>query len=176
MKLTAKKITLTALMAALTSLGAFIKISLPYSPVPITLQTLFVFLSGTLLGSNLGALSQLIYVLIGIAGIPVFAGFSGGLGVLCGPTGGYLVGFVISAWIIGKITERFTSSKAIELFLAILPGWIIIYLIGTVQLSLVLHLDIKQAIISGALPFIPGDLLKVIVAIFLTQKLKKIIL
>ena len=93
-----------SLFGAGTAAGAYLIIPLP--PVPITLQTLFVWgLAGALLGARLGALSQLVYLLIGIIGLPVFAGGKAGLGVLFGPTGGYLIGFVAGAWVIGTLVN-----------------------------------------------------------------------
>ena len=91
-----------SMFGALTAVGAYIMIPLP--PVPITLQTLFVNLAGALLGGYLGALSQVVYILLGVIGLPVFAGGKAGAGVLLGPTGGYLIGFVVGAFVIGKLT------------------------------------------------------------------------
>jgi biotin transport system substrate-specific component len=92
-----------AMFGAATAMGAYIMIPLP--PVPITLQTLFVVLAGALLGGRLGALSQVVYLLLGIIGLPVFHGGKGGLGILLGPTGGYLVGFIAAAYVVGKLIE-----------------------------------------------------------------------
>jgi biotin transport system substrate-specific component len=92
-----------ALFGALTAIGAFIVI--PLQPVPITLQSLFTCLAGILLGSSVGAMSQIVYVLLGIIGLPVFAGGKAGIGVLLGPTGGYLLGFIAAALVIGQIVR-----------------------------------------------------------------------
>jgi Uncharacterized conserved protein len=98
-----RQMTLISLFAALTAVGGFI--SIPLYPVPLTLQTLFTLLAAMILGSVMGASSQIIYVLLGVIGLPVFAGFKAGIGILFGPTGGFLLGFIISAYIIGKIVE-----------------------------------------------------------------------
>jgi len=95
--------SLASLFSTLTALGAYI--SIPISHVPITLQTFFVYLAGAILGSKLALLSQIIYILIGIIGFPVFAYGKAGFGVLIGPTGGYLIGFIIGAYIIGRMIE-----------------------------------------------------------------------
>jgi biotin transport system substrate-specific component len=97
--------TRTALMAAVTAVAAQIAIPLPFSPVPFTLQVLVVILSGLLLGPRHGALAQVVYVLVGAVGVPVFAQFSGGLGVVLGPTGGYILSYPLSAAIAGLATH-----------------------------------------------------------------------
>jgi biotin transport system substrate-specific component len=93
-----------SMFGSLTAIGAYIMIPLP--PVPITFQTLFLNLAGALLGGYLGALSQVVYILLGVIGLPVFAGGKAGLGVLLGPTGGYLFGFVLAALVVGKGYRR----------------------------------------------------------------------
>lgn len=172
-KINIHQMTLVSLFAALTAVGAFI--SIPLYPVPITLQTLFTLLAGMTLGSVLGASSQIIYVLLGIIGLPVFAGFKAGIGVLFGPTGGFLFGFIISSYIIGKIIELKKEKNIFYYFLAGLLGTIIIYIIGVTQLSLVTGMGIKRAIAVGMFPFLPGDILKVITASFIASKLKLVI-
>ncbi len=169
-KINIRQMTLVSLFAALTAVGAFI--SIPLQPIPITLQTLFTLLAGMILGSTLGATSQIIYVLLGIVGLPVFAGFRAGIGILFGPTGGYLFGFIISAYIIGKIIELKKEKNIFYYFLAGLLGTIIIYIIGVTQLSLVTGMGVKRAVVVGMFPFLPGDILKVIAASFIANKLK----
>ncbi|TFB08956.1 biotin transporter BioY [Candidatus Atribacteria bacterium MT.SAG.1] len=172
-KINIRQMTLISLFAALTAVGAFI--SIPIGPVPITLQTLFTLLAAMTLGSVMGASSQIIYVLLGIVGLPVFAGFKAGIGILFGPTGGFLFGFIISAYIIGKIIELKKEKNIFYYFLAGLIGTLIIYILGVTQLSLVTGIGIKKAIVVGMLPFLPGDILKIIVASFIASKLKPII-
>ena len=168
-----RQMTLISLFATLTAVGAFI--SIPIYPVPLTLQTLFTLLAAMTLGSVMGASSQIIYVLLGVIGLPVFAGFKAGIGILFGPTGGFLLGFIISAYIIGKIIE-FKSEKNIFYYLfAGIMGTIILYIVGITQLSLVTGIGIKKAITVGMLPFLPGDILKIIAASFIASKLKPII-
>jgi len=172
-KINIHQMTLVSLFAALTAVGAFI--SIPLYPVPITLQNLFTLLAGMTLGSVLGGSSQIIYVLLGIIGLPVFAGFKAGIGVLFGPTGGFLFGFIISSYIIGKIIELKKEKDIFYYFLAGGIGIIIIYISGITQLSLVTGIGIKKALIVGVFPFLPGDILKIIAASFVASKLKLVI-
>ena len=171
-KMNIRQMTLISLFAALTAVGAFI--SIPLYPVPLTLQTLFTLLAAMTLGSVMGASSQIIYVLLGVIGLPVFAGFKAGIGILFGPTGGFLFGFIISAYVIGKIIEVKKEKNIFYYFLAGIMGTIILYIIGITQLSLVTGIGIKKAMTVGMLPFLPGDILKIIAASFIASKLKLI--
>jgi biotin transport system substrate-specific component len=163
-----------AMLAALTAVGAFIAI--PIGPVPITMQTLFVHLSGALLGSRLGALSQFIYVLVGVIGLPVFAGGAGGLGVLVGPTGGYLIGFIAGGgYLTGKLVEMKKKPGFGWIVLSCVVGLIVIYILGVAQLSVVADLPLTGAIAAGILPFLIGDALKIVAATFITLKLRGMI-
>src|SRR5450756_918649 len=119
--------------ACLTALGALVQI--PIGPVPITLQVLFVLLSGLVLGSRLGALSQIEYLAIGFAGAPVFAGGKSGLIALLGPTGGYLIGFVVGAYLAGLVAESIARPGRVRFFAAGLVGTAGIYLLGMMWLA-----------------------------------------
>jgi len=169
-KINIRQMTLVSLFAALTAVGAFI--SIPLYPVPLSLQSLFTLLAAMILGSVMGALSQIIYVLLGVIGLPVFAGFKAGIGILFGPTGGFLLGFIISAYIIGKIVELKKEKNIFYYFLVGIIGTIILYIIGITQLSLVTGIGIEKAITVGMLPFLPGDILKIIAASFIASKLR----
>ncbi len=169
-KINIRQMTLISLFAALTAMGAFI--SIPLYPVPLTLQTLFTLLAAMTLGSVMATSSQIIYVMLGVIGLPVFAGFKAGIGILFGPTGGFLFGFIISACVIGKIIEAKKEKNIFYYLLAGLIGTIIIYTIGVTQLSLVTGIGIKRALLIGALPFLPGDILKIIAASFIARKFK----
>ncbi|HEC57513.1 MAG TPA: biotin transporter BioY [Candidatus Syntrophoarchaeum butanivorans] len=159
------RIVLAFLFAGLTGIAAQIRIPLPFTPVPITGQVLFVLLSGVMIG-RYGGLSQLIYVGAGAAGVPWFSNFSGGASVLGGVTGGYLIGFVVAAFLIGSAIEAYPSitGNVRELFFLMLAGLGVIYLFGVIQLSLVLGAGMREAIALGAAPFIAGDILKATVA------------
>ncbi|HOP46616.1 MAG TPA: biotin transporter BioY [Desulfobacteraceae bacterium] len=159
-----------AMFGAVTAVGAFIIIPIP--PVPITLQTLFTALSGALLGGRLGALSQVIYVLLGIIGLPVFAGGKAGLGVLFGPTGGYLIGFIVGSYVIGKIIEIKKDAGIFLIAISMIIGFLVLYAIGILQLSVVAKLSFVKALSVGMIPFLIGDALKIAVATFVTLKLR----
>lgn len=147
------------IFSVLTALGAFIYIPLPFTPVPITLQTLFVLLAGMILGKD-GALSQLSYLLMGSLGVPIFA--VAGSGILSVTTG-YLLGFVLAAWIVGKFFHKMISLLGEFFILAVADG--LILLMGSIWLSLFIKLDIIKAFQLGAVPFILGDVLKIFLAI-----------
>jgi biotin transport system substrate-specific component len=162
MKLSARELVLVGLFAAITAVCAQISIPLPFTTVPFTLQVLAVCLSGAILGKRLGALSQIVYLLLGAIGIPVFAGFSGGLSKLVGNTGGYLIAFPIAALIIGYVFEK--RNGIIVNFLSMLAGLIVIYAIGVTQLKFVAGLPWPTAYVYGAAPFIILDVVKAIIA------------
>ncbi|MCS4540844.1 MAG: biotin transporter BioY [Euryarchaeota archaeon] len=178
----AHKVVLALVMACLTGIGAQIRIYLPFTPVPITLQVFFALLSGILLGKWYGGLSQALYAGIGGAGVPWFAPkvgmqifSSGGISILKGVTGGYIIGFVIAAIIIGWFVDRYTKARSIfpQLLLMML-GVGIIYALGALQLSLILHIGFQRTLELGVLPFIPVDIVKAIaVAIISTAMLPK---
>ncbi len=138
---------LCALFAALTGVGALIAIPLPFTPVPITLQTFFIFLAGALLGKYLGALSQLIYLLLGVVGLPVFAKGSSGIGALLGPSGGYLVGFIPAAFLVGYLLERREKPPLGLIFLAMVVGLLAIYLPGVGWLMWVAKLNLVKGLL-----------------------------
>lgn len=169
--LKAKELSLVALFAALTAVGGFV--SIPFYPVPLTLQVFFVLLSGAILGKKLGALSQLIYIGIGAIGAPVFHNFTGGVGILLGPTGGFLFGFICGAYISGIFYEKFNNDKL--RFVGLLSSLAPIYLIGLIWLSFVTGMPIQKAVLVGGIPFIPGDIIKSIMAIFVEKKTRNYI-
>ncbi|MFQ5793645.1 MAG: biotin transporter BioY [Candidatus Bipolaricaulia bacterium] len=144
------------------TLAARISVPLPFSPVPITGQTFAVLLTGALLGSRRGALSLLAYLSEGALGLRVFAGGTGGWGILAGPTGGYLIGFVFAAFLIGWLAERGWDRWVHTTALAMLFGNVIIYLFGLPWLAHFVGAD--RALPLGLSPFIPGDLIKLALA------------
>lgn len=157
---------------AFTALGAFVRIPLPFTPVPITLQTFFVLLAGALLGKKLGTLSQLGYVFLGGLGLPIFAGATGGLIPLFGPTGGYFLGFILAPYVIGKVLSIRKKANFGWVVLAMTIGSLVIYLLGTIHLALVVHLGIKKTLLLGVIPFLSGDTLKLLAAASLYCKLQ----
>ncbi len=165
------------LMAALTGVLAWVQIPLPFSPVPITGQTFGVMLAGSLLGARTGFISMLLFLLLGTAGVPVFAGAKAGIGVLLGPTGGYLLAFPLAAYIIGRIAcpPRGASGLMRMGWANLIGGILVIYTMGTIQLALVANMDLSTAFVAGSLYFIPGDLLKVVVAAAVASRVRAII-
>lgn len=145
----------------LIALSAQIAVRLPFSPVPITAQTLTVLLLGALLGRRRAALTVLAYIAQGLAGLPVFAGGAAGLAYLLGPTGGYLVGFVAAAWTTGWLAERGWDRRILSTALAMLIGNVVLYAFGLAWLSLYVG---GAALTLGLLPFLAGDLLKIALA------------
>jgi biotin transport system substrate-specific component len=157
-----RRVALVGLFCALTAVGAQIQFPLPFSPVPIVLSNFVALLAGLVLGPRRGATSQLVYVLLGAVGVPVFAGFRGGPQILVGPTGGYLVGFVLAAAITGALGERpagFSRAAA-----AAAAGAVVIYITGVPWLALTVGIPLQRAVVLGVAPFLPGDAVKVVVA------------
>jgi biotin transport system substrate-specific component len=148
--------------SVLNALAAQVAIPLPFSPVPITAQTFAVLVTGMLLGSRLGAAALVAYLAEGLSGVPVFAGGRAGPLVLLGPTGGYLVGFVASAYVVGWLAERGWDRRPWTTALAMALGNVVIYAAGVTWLANLL--GPTRALEQGLLPFLPGDLLKLILA------------
>jgi biotin transport system substrate-specific component len=151
-----REVAFAALFAALIAAGAFVAI--PLGPVPFTLQVLVVLLAGLVLGPRGGALAVTAYLVLGLVA-PVYAGGTSGVGVLIGPTGGYLWGFVIGAATAGLVARR-TGPGLPGLAVAALAGLAPVYVLGTAWLAFQLHMDAGAAIAAGALPFLPADLVK----------------
>ncbi len=148
--------------SVLIGLMAQVTIPLPFTPVPITGQTFAVLLVGAWYGSQRGALTVALYLLEGVLGLPVFAGGTSGLGRLLGPTGGYLIGFVAAAWIVGRRCERGWDRRVSTAALAMLIGNGGIYLCGLPWLAL--FVGPERSLMAGLWPFIPGDLIKLLLA------------
>jgi len=175
MKPKIRDLLLASLFASLTAVGASIHVPLPFTAIPITLQTLFIYVAGALLGSRLGALSQSLYVLMGIMGLPVFAGWRSGFEVLMGPTGGYILGFIPGAYVIGKLVELKIRPGFYWLLLSMAAGTFVIYLIGILQIAIVLGINFREAISVGIFPFIFGDLAKTIVAGLAVNRIRRML-
>ncbi len=152
---------LVVVFSAFVALTA--QVSLPLLPVPLTLQTLGVLFTGAVLGSKRGTLALLLYVAEGAIGLPVFAGGLSGIGVLIGPTGGYLVGFIVAAGIVGLLAERGWDRRLIGAALAMVVGNLVIYAFGVAWLTVILG-DLRTALVQGMLIFIIGDLIKIVIA------------
>ena len=150
----------------LIALSARVVLPLPWSPVPVTGQTLAVLLLAALLGSRRGSLAVLAYIAQGVAGLPVFAGGALGLARLAGPTGGYLLGFVLAAALVGALAERGWDRRGLSTAAAMLVGNVVIYATGVAWLTPFVG-GLERALVSGVLPFIAGDVVKIIAAALL---------
>jgi biotin transport system substrate-specific component len=164
----ARRTAAVLLFAVLTAIGAAIEIPIPGSPVPVTMQSLIVSLSGVLLGPMLGAASQIVYVMAGAVGAPVFSGGDFGFAHLLGPTGGYLLAFPVAAAVTGRLAGRsppkWNALAATRLGIAIFLGTVVIFAGGYAQLALLTG-DSVRAFQLGVLPFIVGDIVKVLAAL-----------
>lgn len=164
-------LVLCGMMAALVAVLAWVSVPLPISPVPFTLQTLGVLLAGGLLGRLYGPLSVAVYVLVGLVGVPVFAGGASGIGELVGPRGGYLVGFVLAAFIMGLTAEYVLvrGFKGAWAYMLLAGGGVaatlVIYCTGVPWLAFVTGVGLGKGLIVGAALFLPGDILKLAVAV-----------
>lgn len=166
------KLGLAAGLAALTGVAAQVRVPLPFTPVPITLQTFAVLLAGIVLGLEYGGLSQAIYVGVGVAGVPWFQGGGAGPGHLFGPTGGYLVGFVLAAAAIGYLIDRYPGVRRLGAMVVVLfvINFVVIYgfglpwLYGWLTLVQGSSVSLTQLLTMGLFPFVPGDLVKLLAA------------
>lgn len=168
MKLSTKNMTLVAMFTGLTAVGAFI--SIPVGPVPISLQSLFVILSGLIIGPKLGALSQIVYIFLGLIGLPIFAGFSGGPQSVMTPSFGFIIGFVFAAYIVGVIAHSGHGISSKRIWIGSLVGTVVVYLFGLPYMYYMLNIVMGQGLSfaaitqMGCLLFLPGDFAKFIIA------------
>lgn len=165
-----RTIVLVGGFALLTALGALIRIPLPFTPIPITLQTFFVLLAGAMLGSKRGTLSQMVYVFAGAAGIPIFAGMSSGLALLAGPTGGFLAGFLLAPSVVSYFIGG--SSSRFRLIGALLAGTALIFLFGNLWLWKLTGGTLMNTLTLGLVPFIPGAIVKIGLVIAVVEAFK----
>lgn len=167
-----QKLVLTALFAALTCIGAFIKIPMLWSS--FTLQVFFVFMAGVLLGPKYGLLSQLVYVLLGLFGLPIFTN-GGGFGYVFQTTFGFLISYIPAAWVVGKLTEKNASIPRV--IGACLVGLVVIYAIGMPYMGVILNVylgkgySLWKLLWVGMIPYLPFDALKIVVTAVLAKPL-----
>jgi biotin transport system substrate-specific component len=181
------KIVSIALMAAIMCVIGPLSVPLPFTGVPVSFTNMIICLSVYLLGIQGGTLSCVIYLLLGFAGLPVFSGFTGGVGKLAGPTGGYLIGFIFLALICGIFAEKhgakssadikqgFSSLRGKRWFYALgmALGMGVAYVFGTAWLAYQANLGFSQAIFAGVIPFLPGDALKIVLITVVAPEIKK---
>ena len=153
-------------------LGAYVRIPLFFTPVPITLQTFFVLLAGAMLGRKWGALSQLTYLFLGLSGLPVFQGYGAGAAHIFGPTGGYLIGFVFASYVVGYLLQQRKDAGIFRILASMAVGLVVIYAFGITWLKLLLGTDLSTAFILGLYPFLPGAVVKLIAASSLYMSLQ----
>ncbi len=194
-------IVLCGLFAAISAICSQISIPLGFTPIPVNLGTLAVFLTGGLLGKKYGTISMAVYVLLGAAGVPVFAGLRGGISVLAGPTGGYIIGYIAAVFIIGILCDMpenrrvkradqdayscaagqnshsrtSAAAEALLYALAMLCGLLICYVLGTAWFMISSGTGLGAAMLSCVVPFLPGDALKILAAAILVKKLRPLL-
>ncbi len=167
-----KSLVIIALFAALISVSSYISIPLPFSPVPITLQTLVILLCGLLLSVKFAVASVSLWVLMGAVGLPVFANGKAGIGIVFGPTGGYIIGFIFAAGIIALL--RGSNANPIRFAIAAVVGnFLVIYPFGVIGLMLIAKLPLGAAVANGVLPFIIGDIVKLVAAVSISMAMQK---
>lgn len=167
-----KTLVMISLIAAIFCILGPLSLPLPFSPVPLTWTNLVILISVYILDYKYASLSYLIYLLLGSFGLPVFSGFSGGLAKFAGPTGGYLVGLLFLALISGFSISRFPRKKWLHA-VSMIIGMLITYGFGTLWLSLQLDLTFIQGLATGVFPYIPGDIIKILLALFLGPIISK---
>lgn len=161
-----KSLVYSALGACIIAVAAQITIVIPITLVPITMQTLAVYFIGCIYERKTAVLSCFVYLLLGAIGLPVFAGFSAGIPALISPTGGYLVALPIMAWVINSLSHN--------KWLALILGTVVCYCLGTLWFMFIMKVSLVPALSLCVLPFLLGDLFKIIIAGFLVKRIKKV--
>ena len=161
-----------ALMSAVLCVISPFTIPVPASPVPLSLALFAVYLAAVLLGAKKGALSVLVYLLLGMVGLPVFSGFSGGIGVLLGPTGGYIIGYVLCALVIGLLAER-----GVHTVFAMTAGTLVCYCFGTIWFLIIMKgtYTLIQALLICVVPYLIFDMIKILAAAAVAVPVRKIV-
>ncbi|MCD8039549.1 MAG: biotin transporter BioY [Lachnospiraceae bacterium] len=170
-KLNTKTLALIGVMTAVTCILGPLSIPLPISPVPISLTNLAIYFSLYVLGMKKGTVSYLIYLLIGFIGLPVFSSFTSGPAKLLGPTGGYLIGFIFMALIGGFVIDR--TGNVPVCFIGLVIATAVCYMFGTAWLAYQGGMTFYAALAAGVIPFIPGDLAKIVIAMLAGPQIRK---
>jgi len=178
-KITTHDLTLIALFVAIMAVLA--QITVPFPLVPLTMQTFAFFLAGIVLGAKRGVIAACIYLLLGAVGVPVFAAFHGGFGIIIGPTGGYLLSFPLVALTVGLAAEKAdkataTKGKYLWLVSGLVVGIILNLSIGMLQLALVTRIGLQAAFLSGVFPFLVPELIKATLVLALAPKIRQIVM
>lgn len=167
-----KNLTLIGLMSAVLCILGPISLPIPVSPVPISLGMFAVYLTVYILGMKKGIISVCIYILLGLVGLPVFTAFGSGIGKVLGPTGGYLVGYLFIALVFGFFIDKWKTNQAL-IFAGMILGTAICYLLGTVWLARQGGMSFLAALAAGVIPFIPGDLAKIIITMLVASPVRR---
>lgn len=167
-----KDMVFTAMFAALIAVCSII--SIPIGEVPVTLQTFAVCLTAAMLGWKRGTLAVFIYILLGAIGVPVFAGMSGGIGILAGPTGGYIIGFILTSLIVGFAADRW-ARKALSLAITMVAGVLACYVTGTIWFMVVTGMGLVESLMLCVVPFLLFDAAKIALAVLLSNRLSKVV-
>lgn len=170
-KVHTKTMALIGAMTAVICIMGPLSLQLPVSPVPISLGTLGIYFVIYVLGMKKGTISCGVYLLIGFIGIPVFTAFTSGPAKLLGPTGGYLIGYIFMALICGFVIDR--TENVVLCFLGMLAGTAVLYLFGSAWLAYQAGMTFMEALAAGALPFIPGDVVKIVIALAVGGQVRK---
>lgn len=169
---TLKHMTVIALMTAVICIIAPFSLNIPVSPTPISLGSMAIYFAVSVLGMKRGTVSVLLYILLGTAGLPVFTNFMGGIGKVLGPTGGYMAGYIFLSLILGFFVDHWNNHMGMNI-VGVILGTIVLYLFGTVWMSIQLNLDFVSALFAGVIPYIPGDIVKSAAALTLGGQLRK---
>lgn len=167
-----RSLTMIAVMTAIIAIAAPFSIPIPISPVPISLTVLTAFMAAYLLGWKKGCIAYLIYLLLGLVGVPVFSNFTAGPAKLLGPTGGYLIGFIFMILISGFFFEKF-QRKLLPSILGMVLGLAVTYLFGTVWLAYQAQMDFVSALWAGVIPYLPADAIKIAIVLTVCPMLHK---
>lgn len=167
-KLSTKDLCIISIFVAGICVLGQLSIPMPYG-VPMTLQTFIITIAGVILGAKKGTIATLIYILIGVVGMPVFSGFTGGIGVILGPTGGFILSFPIMSYLSGKGAE---TGKLFWIIVFMTLGTIINYIFGMIVFSIATGSSMWIAFISCVLPFIPTSVIKIVISSMLGVKIK----
>jgi biotin transport system substrate-specific component len=167
-----KELVLIGLMSAVICILGPLSVTIPISPVPISMTNLAIYFVLYVLGAKRGCISYLIYLLIGFVGVPVFSAFSAGPAKLLGPTGGYLIGFIFMALVAGFFIDKYPYHMGMCL-LGMVIGTVICYIFGTVWLSWQAKMQLPAAFMAGVVPFLPGDVCKMVLAMLAGPQIRK---
>lgn len=168
-----KKLTLAGVMAALLCVSAPWAIQI--GPVPITLATLAIYLIGAVAGEKYGTVSVMIYILLGMVGLPVFSGFAGGFSRIAGVTGGYIIGYIPCVYICGLIIRR-AKGRFVAYPIAMVMGTVALYLLGTLWYIIQTGNTFISALVVCVVPFLPGDIIKIILASVFSHEINRRVL